>query len=659
MLGKKFGRSSRSVHCRCLMLQLRQILTPANFCRLAALLLCLQAFHQVDNSKSPWKTAWGRRTLAGESPSYNEHVKAGHWFGAQARGYLLAGLLAASVGWGLKTKPQTLTRLEALSASPMSAKTFCLGLGVIVLVALAMRAPRMTHSFWGDESDAIATYAHGMWRAEVKNDIQGPMRFEQPSWEQSFYSARHGANNHVLFTLSSRSCLWIWQKATGRPETEFAEWVIRLPCLFAGLGSLIALACLLRHWGSASLGLLTTAFMSLHPWHVRYSTEARGYALALCLLPLLLLAITKALERGHWLSWLSVAAGQFALMYSWGGTVYPLLVLNLVLGCWILLRQDRWAQASRWITANLLSAAVFITLYAPQVPQIADARKRLLWIKGFPMDEEWFHNVLVSPFTGVHFHQAVKSNASELSWQSLYGQSPLLTVLGFGVILVAFFVGMTSLWKRSRVLASLITAFFVAAVISVLHFKFILEDELRTWYLLFTLPALSLCVVMGLRSLAQLLGKTLPLMRSDRTQRFAVIALLLFPVAALWPVNASLVTQPEEDFKGALAASRLRSETFDPNSRSQVMTAWLWRFSSLYDPRGDSYVRSLATLQNRMAKARELNAEFYMVVGYRTLAEAENKEVMAVLENPTQFDKLELFPARESLHTLEVYHMKK
>jgi hypothetical protein len=63
----------------------------------------------------------------------------------------------------------------------------------------------MTQSFWGDEADAVASYIHGQYRPLKKKDPQGALYFEQPTWDQTFFSAKHGPNNHVFMSLLSRA----------------------------------------------------------------------------------------------------------------------------------------------------------------------------------------------------------------------------------------------------------------------------------------------------------------------------------------------------------------------------------------------------------------------------------------------------------------------
>lgn len=644
--------------------RLRSLLTPLNFGRLILLGVLLFSLEQLDEMRPPWKSAWARHIAEGKEPTFGEHLSTGLWYGAAARVGICGALLVVSLAWGLGLK-KTYASPERLSLArpgdaPVSSRTFAVVLGVIVVGSLAVRLPRMTHSFWGDEADAMATYVHGNFRPAEKDEPEGRLYFEQPTWGQSFFSARHGANNHVLFTLASRSCLNGWRLLTGQPQTAFVEWVSRLPSLIAGLGSLVTLALLLRRWGLPTVGLLAAAVMSIHPWHVRYTVEARGYALMLFLLPVLLLVLTNALEKNRWRDWLLFALGEFLLMYSWAGIMYGLAALNVAAAVLMLLRKDRLPLLVRWTTANMLAAVVFVSLYLPHVPQIESARKRLLWIKGLPMDKVWFHNLITQPFTGISYHEMNASNPSEMSWERLFRESPAITSIGFAIILLAFAVGFVALWRRNRAVAWLVSGILGASVVCTLHFKFILKDELRAWYLIFTLPFISLCVALGLYEATSMLRRRVVSGPSPLVVRTAAVVVCLVLIgASIWPMNASLVTLPEEDYKGAVAATISRHETFSPDTESKVSVVWLWRFSALYDPRGESRTRNLPDLKVCMEEARKSGRELYVIVGFRELAKLKSADILAVLEDPTQYKSVVSFPSRESLHTLDVYRMKR
>jgi hypothetical protein len=641
--------------------RIRSLLTPLNFGRLILLAVLLFSTEQLNEMRPPWKSAWARHRAEGKEPTFGEHLSTGLWYGAAARVGLCGLLLVVSLGWGLKREPGRGSSFTLGNANDptVSPRTFGLALGVLVLGAAVMRLPRMDHSFWGDEAHAVGAYIHGNFRPVDKTQLDGPLFFEQPTWSQTFFSARHGANNHVAFSVTSRLCLHLWQKLTGRAHTAFTEWIIRLPVLLAGLGSLVTMALLLKRWSAPLVGLLTVTFLAIHPWHVRYGVEARGYAFMLLLMPVLLICLTNALEKNRWRDWLAIALLEFVIMYSWAGIMYALAMVNVAVAVLILVRRDRLPLLIRLATANLLAATVFVSLYLPHVPQIESARRRLLWLKGLPMDKVWFHNLLTQPFTGISFHEQYASNPHELSWERLLDQSPILTSIGFTIIFAGFIVGFVVMWIRNKPVALVTTAVLSAAVICTLHFKYVLEDELRPWYLIFTLPSLGMCIALGWLQAGRLCAMAAPQRAVLPVCLGVVLALMIPSAGAMWPANSSLMNLSEEDYKGVVKATIARHESFSPDATSGVLTVWLWRFSALYDPRGESRSRDLASVKLYMEKAFKTGKELYVIVGFRELATLKSADILAVLEDPKQFERTATFQSRESLHSLDVYRMKR
>jgi hypothetical protein len=635
------------------MFTLRRYATVQNFCRLALITVLVLAVQHLRHEKSPWNTAWARHLAEGKNPSFSEHLKTGLWWGAAARAAVAAILLILSAFWSRTASVHAGSEFQLGRAGDyaVSRRTFWIALGLIVFGAALMRLPRMEQSFWGDEADAVATYIHGQYLPVDKEDLQGALTFDHTDWKHTFFSAKHGPNNHVLFSLTSRACLNVWQWLTGKSEAEFTEWPLRVPSLLCGLGSLVSLALLLRRWGVPFLGLLAALVLALHPWHVRYSTEARGYAITLCLFPVLLLVMTRAFEQRGWKNWLLFGLTEFLLMYSWPGIAYPLAFVNFTVLAFMLARSDRWPQVLMWTTANLLAGAAFFSLYAPHLPQITQYNKTHLWMKGMPMDAVWLHNLLAAPFTGIIYHGKDSSNPALISWERLLSVSPLITAAGFSVIIGLTVLGLATLWRRNFRAAALVTSVFLSAAVAALHFKFVIGDELRVWYLIFTLPFIATCVAAGLVTASAVLPRQL---------RVGGIVLLLAVMSvSVWPMNNSLMIRASEDFKSATDASRGLHEAGIRKERSSVFTCWLWRSSYLYDPRAEIHVRNAQQLREQMNAARAASGALYVIVGFRELAEDLSGDLLRLLDDPSLFAKTTTFHTSESSHTLEVYEMKK
>jgi uncharacterized membrane protein len=78
------------------------------------------------------------------------------------------------------------------------------------------------------------------------------------------------------------------------------------------------------------LALLLAAWLiAIHPWHMRFTTEARGYGIVALMIPVSCLLAVCALNRGHWRWWIGLAMANFVLLYTWPPTLFTVLILQL------------------------------------------------------------------------------------------------------------------------------------------------------------------------------------------------------------------------------------------------------------------------------------------------------------------------------------------
>ena len=104
------------------------------------------------------------------------------------------------------------------------------------------------------------------------------------------------ANNGVPYSLAARAA-YDFAVSRGWARAMLpAEVPLRLPALLAGLGSLVVIALLARRWGGAWAGMIAATVAAVHPWHVRYSTEARSHSLVLLLALALFYAVASRPE---------------------------------------------------------------------------------------------------------------------------------------------------------------------------------------------------------------------------------------------------------------------------------------------------------------------------------------------------------------------------
>jgi Dolichyl-phosphate-mannose-protein mannosyltransferase len=606
--------------------------------------------------RKPWQTIAFDEELGVKKIPVREYAAAGLWIGLLVSGTMAAGLLALRRWWG---RPEAAPVLPAgPGGERLAGRWFWLAVLGIAGFALWQRWPGMTLGFWGDEGWMFCDFVHGKWFPAVKGgSLQESLRFSQVSWEQAFFGDFSG-NNHWLATHLQRLALKSWQAAAQQPAWAFEEWVIRLVPLAAGLAALAALAGWLRWLGRPVAGLVAAVFLAVHPWHMRFSLEVRGYSLMLLFFILTLWAMSKALREGRLRDWLVFGMMQFLMMYSWKGGVYALMAVNVVLGVRLLrgTMPDislRRVALGRWLAAGLLGALLFVPLVMPSQLQmrksIEEVRRRAK-----PMEAEWRHNLAAETLTGMPWHEQEAANPKEVSLQRLLRESRAATpALGALILLVVF--GYSRLWGQDRFLAWICVAVLASGGVAAVHFKFGLRVELLTWYLLYNLPVLALLFAVAVTP------------RPGRAPRPALVpGWGLAGAAALTGFAALGLTQvrdmqfhPRENLKLAWRMTRGQHEPVGFKVSSKIYTGWLWRHTDAYDARADMYVRTPETLDAKMNLARQSGAEFYMIVGIRDLSELICGDVMKALKNPALFDHLGTLWGVEALNTLDVYRMRK
>jgi hypothetical protein len=167
--------------------------------------------------------------------------------------------------------------------------------------------------------------------------------------------------------------------------------------------------------------------------------------------------------------------------------------------------------------------------------------------------------------------------------------------------------------------------------------------ELLPWYWFFLAPPLCLTAALGVTAVP------------GRARVLAIAGLAVFFGLATAPLQRLMVTVPYEDFRSAVAASRGRHEHPKQRKGSRIYTCWLWRSSSLYDPRGDTQVRTLPMLNARIRAAQRAGGELYVIIGYPSLAATITSTVYERVTNSRMFEQIAAFPAQVPRHTLTVY----
>jgi hypothetical protein len=222
---------------------------------------------------------------------------------------------------------------RSLAISP---RTSCLILGGVVLAGVVLRLLKLGDSVYADELSTLYI---------VKGRSLGDML--------SLVSSDAEVSPPLSFIAS-----WLFAKLGSAPE------LIRLPSLIAGVLTIPLTFLVGRRAMNDVVGLIAAAIVALSPFMVYFSTEARGYALAIVFLVASTLALLHAIDsrgRGWWAAYAAFAA---LAMYSHYTAVFPLLAQFL----WVLWAVPAARKAALY--ANLLA----LLLYLPWTSGVLDDR---------------------------------------------------------------------------------------------------------------------------------------------------------------------------------------------------------------------------------------------------------------------------------------------
>jgi len=614
---------------------------PATSCA-ALVCLAIAGFCAVylSGHVPPWKLdrLWQRHAEL-KPGRLDDYIACGLWVGA-AIGALVATLLAASAFLWARPPSGHVVEIGGIDAFP--AQRFWLLLGLVILVAGTLRAPRLDHPLWGDEAWAYSDLIGGRYTQHA----DGSLDFKRHPWRLTFFKDK-GGNNQYLFTAAARSCNDLWQKVTGAPAHAFSETALRLPALVAGLLSIAAAALLLRRLGFSAAGLALAVLLCIHPWHLRYSTEARGYTLLVLFIILTLYFVTLALatDRRRW--WFCFALAEFAGLYTWKAAVHPFAAINLtVIAILVLqLRKSASVPLARCVAANALAGAAFLALFAPAVPQLELLFKRSSSFDG-DMDSAWLRDVWSQLLGAMDWVSADKVTPFD-TLTKLASHIPIaIWIFALVAVPALAIYGLASTLRSNRRATFLLISPALGALLALAHFS-MKGIILHKWYLFYTLPVLLALIALGLTKIR--LPRVLPLVA------FVAIYLAIFGSQL-----GTLLTTPIHDTRGADALTRnADAPSLDLGPRERITLA-LFRRVTAYDPRmrqrhRGGRLRDVEVLKSALRDADSAGRPVRLSTCNIPFARATHPDFFKLVDDPRYFEKLKSFPAIEPYIAIDVY----
>lgn len=495
---------------------------------------------------------------------------------------------------------------------------------LMIAISAWLNAPRLSHSFWNDEE----------WTARrlIVGDFHSGEKSRHPGWEKTFFFYVD-PNNHPLFSVLARLSNSLVPAPQAKNEFAFQEWPIRLPAYLFGLAGLAALAWFASVTGMARAGIVAVIWLALHPWHVRYGVDARGYSLLFAFLPLSMGLLWRALATGSMRTWVLYGVVEFFVLWTYPGALYFVMILNLV-GCGMILTTPppvgRWLQFRRFATANVLGGILTFLMLAPCVqPMVRFLHGERL--RG-ALAPHWIENTLSGLFTGVTWFRWDEHEMA-LCWERVWDHAPWQVVPVLVLLAVAFIAGVVSLLRGGRA-----RLWLLVLLLGVGPFMFIMArsqgNVLYSWYLVIGLPGLALVIGAGVEFLAsRCLPKTMPCI-------CCALFLIVFGIAT-WPQNNQLRRYSVEQMRESVAAMRPECNAVT-GDRTKVLTASANFPARLYDPYAVP-VKTPADLQVLMARADAEKLPLFINFGDKSFFRMRDPSLAALLDDTTKFEELPHF----------------
>jgi len=580
----------------------------------------------------PWDPDLAERVAAGKPLRAKDYAARYEWWASLINAGLAAGLLATRSRW---LRPDRAPAAVAL-APPEPPSRAQLGLVLLAMVVLGVTAgPRLGHGFWDDEATTARNAVAGFYEA----DREGRLRFHDASWRDTLW--RYDPNNHVAFSVVGRLASAPW-RLLGSADERVPEPALRLPAFAFGLAALPAAFLLLWRLGFAGAGVVAAWLLALHPWMVRYASEARGYSLEMLMTTGSVYLLIEALYRGRLRDWLGVGAAELVMLWTYPPAVIYVGLLNLAaLAALHRLRggtPELALQRARWLVGGLVAAMLVLQLALPNLVQLAaylDEQHR-------PIDLRFVWSALSYFFAGEpwSWHRRAAPGFPELARQ--LAEHPVALPTAIAVTLLALALGVGRLLRAPSPRPALAPLLLLTAPLTVL-LVWLRSDELYVWHLCYLLPPLACLVGLGLQAPAARLG---PLA-------------LAIPVAYLaafawWTDDArtALRTRPLEPMRESVAVTR----PLDPHAAGQreVITASFSDEPFYYDP----FVERVGDVGELESLVRESDASgrpLYVNLGRIELAEKRRPELLTLVRRPELFDEVAVFEGFEPEHTRRVY----
>ena len=337
-------------------------------------------------------------------------------------------------------------------------------LGLTGLAFLMRRKGLATQSLWFDETDLVS---------RASQDL--------PAILKSFFKP---GENGPLYTLFMH--FWVQFAGTG-------EAAVRTPSLIAGTLAVPLIFLVGRKLGGLAVGLVAALLLTVSPYHLWYSQDAKMYPLALCMTLASVYLFLRGFEsnkKGWWFAYVIITTLGF----------YIHLMTALIVGVELVyfLAQSLRLHPRTWNLKPETRKLALISLGLLTLPYLPIALWQLVALRDGTVGNGWFQPVGLLEMLNT-LGRRFGVNRSLEPWETI-GALTFAGLAGLGLVVV--WLGLGQRFRVSRPVALFLTIYLVLPILAFYG----LTTRLPLFadrYLLIASPAYYLLVACGLVWLGQ------------------------------------------------------------------------------------------------------------------------------------------------------------
>jgi hypothetical protein len=554
---------------------------------------------------------------------------------------LVALLLASSRWWAReappRTEPDTPPRPTLRSAEIALLAAAC-------LLAGALRWNLAHGGVWWDEA---WTLRHAIVGAlEPDPDDPAQVEFEPAPWTDTLWYYRK-PTNHALYSIAARTSIDVWRTVARAPPAAWDEFALRFPAFAAALLSVALIGLLVRDLGYARAAPVAALLLAIHPVHVRFGADGRGYAFMVLFTIAGTWCLLHALRAGRWRWWLGYAASQAALLWVHPASLYVPLGLTgaALVGIWRGpgSREARLVQLARLAAVNVLAAIAVLQVMAPNLTQgivlMAEWRKEEADPGSLP------RRIWLFLATGLPLNTPRSPDSTEAfpTLRTLWGGGFWVRAVALGVLPALTALGAVRALRRPGPGRWVLLGVALAVPLTMLHRSFsgfLLIER----FTLYGLAALVPFLAIGTETVVTAL---VPKRFARAGVPIGLAAALAAFAAFLAPQTRVLLERPHMPTR-ELAAFLAEAERATPGGILRAGAGIGGQVLNVYDPWLE-HVESGAALAALCERSRREDRPLYVLYGYhRANHTGRFAELFRELDDRRDFEPVARFTAIES-----------